>query len=148
MQTGNMNTFNLTKGIRVFGFEVSGGPDGIGEAFNHLVDRVGGNFRRQYYGICQMKEGYFIYTAAAEATFKGEGPQYGFEEFEIEKGEYLAVIIRDWRKKTESIKDVFQEIVSDQRVDCTKPFVEWYKDDEEMICMARIQSPENSRKPT
>lgn len=141
-----MDTFNLTKDIRVFGFEVSDGADGIGEAFNHLVDRVGGNFRRQYYGLSQMKAGCFTYTAAAEATFKGEGSQYGFEEFEIEKGEYLAVIIRDWRKKTESIKDVFQEIVKDERVDCTKPLVEWYKDDDEMICMARVQSPVNSGK--
>jgi hypothetical protein len=134
-----MDRFNLKQEIKVFGFQVENCPEGIGEAFNDLVNRVGGSFRRQYYGISQMKDGGIIYKAAAEATFEGEGRQFGFEEFEIEKGEYLAVIIRDWRKKTESIKDVFHEMVGDRRVDCTKPFVEWYKDDDEMICMARVQ---------
>ena len=133
-----MDRFNLIRGIRVFGFQVENSPEGIGEAFNDLVNRVGGGFRRQYYGISEVKDGCFVYTAAAEATCEGEGRQFGFEEYEIEKGEYLAVIIRDWRKKTESIKDVFQEMIVDQRVDCSKPFVEWYKDDDEMICMARI----------
>jgi hypothetical protein len=138
-----MDKFNLKQEIRVFGFQVSNCPEGIGEAFNDLVDRVGGGFRRQYYGISQMKDGCCIYRAAAEATFEGEGRQFGLEEFEIEKGEYLAVIIRDWRKKTESIKDVYHEMVRDNRVDCTKPFIEWYKDDDEMICMAPLQPANN-----
>lgn len=140
-----MDTFNLMKEIRVFGFEVSNSPEGIGEAFTYLVTRVGGGFRRPYYGISQMRDGCLTYKAAAEETYKGEGLQYGFEEYVIEQGEYLAVVVRDWRKKTESIDDVFQEMVGDHRVDRTKPFVEWYKDDDEMICMARVQSVDNAK---
>lgn len=137
-KSNNMDRFILDHGIKVFGFEVENSPEGIGEAFNDLVTRVGGGFRRQYYGICESKNGCPIYIAAAEATYEGEGHQFGLEEFEIEEGEYLAVIIREWRKKTESIKDVFQEMFDDDRVDCSKPFVEWYKDDDEMICMVRV----------
>jgi hypothetical protein len=58
----------------------------------------------------------------------------------IEKGEYLAVTLRDWRKKTDSIKSIFQKMIEDNRVDKRKPCIEWYKNDDEMICMVKAAS--------
>ena len=47
------------------------------------------------------------------------------------------VLVRDWRKKTGCIKDVFHEMMQDNRFDGSKPCIEWYKNDEEMLCMLK-----------
>ena len=46
-------------------------------------------------------------------------------------------------KKTDSIKDVFGEMMKDSRVDKTKWAVEWYKNDDEMMCMLKTISNNN-----
>jgi len=44
----------------------------------------------------------------------------------------------EWRKKTDCIKDVFTEFIQDPCVNKTKPAIEWYKDDNEMMCMVKM----------
>ena len=132
-----MERIQLTAEIRVFGLVVENFPHDIGAAFDRLANLVEGGFDRPYYGICEMKDGAMIYRAAAQEMYEGEAARYACEPYVIEKGTYLAVTVHDWRKNTESIKDVFEDILEDDRVDFAKPFVEWYKDDMEMVCMAR-----------
>ena len=43
-----------------------------------------------------------------------------------------------WRTKTDCIKDIFHEIMQDERAGHTKPAVEWYKNDDEMMCMVKM----------
>ena len=75
--------------------------------------------------------------ATALKKQEGEAEKYGYENYTVEKGEYLATTVYDWRKKTGSIKDVFREMMNDKRIDRTKPAIEWYKGDYEMVCMVR-----------
>jgi len=135
-----MEIFNLRNDVEVFGKRVVTFPDGINEAYDALVKKVGG-FDRPFYGISYMKDGSMVYLATALKKQEGEAEKYGCENYTIEKGEYLATTVYDWRKKTGSIKDVFLEMMNDKRIDRTKPAIEWYKDDYEMVCMVRtIQS--------
>jgi hypothetical protein len=145
IKRGFMNIYRLNENIRVFGIQVNSAPERIGAAFDMLAKMVDGGFNRSFYGISMMNKGKFIYRAATEEIFEGEGDKYACEKYTIEQGYYLAVTLRDWRKKTESIKDIFHEMMHDHRVDCTKPFVEWYKDDDEMICMVKVDKPEDDR---
>jgi DNA-binding cell septation regulator SpoVG len=69
--------------------------------------------------------------------FPVRGKKYNCDNLTIEKGEYLVKPLYDWRTKTDCIKDIFHEIMQDERADHTKPAVEWYKNDEEMFCMVR-----------
>jgi hypothetical protein len=140
-----MDTITLKKDVYIFGLEVHDSPEGIGEAFDILVRMVDRDFRRSYYGICEMKAGTCSYKAAAEETFEDEGSLYACDRYIIEEGEYLAVTIRDWRKKTDTIKDVFFEMMRDDRIDRSQPFVEWYKDDDEMICMVKVSKESNKK---
>ena len=39
-------------------------------------------------------------------------------------------------------KDVFHEIMQDERADHTKPAVEWYKNDDDMLCMVKMNPSE------
>jgi hypothetical protein len=84
-----------------------------------------------------------IYYAVAEEMNAGEAEKYSCERLTIEKGEYLTETLTGWRSKTDCIKDVFYEMMKDEHIDKTKPAVEWYKNDEEMMCM--IQSKQMAK---
>src|SRR5664279_469344 len=117
----NMEKYNLTHDITVFGRQVKTFPSGIGEAFDELIKKTGDRAgARDYYGISEFKDGKMIYYAVAEEKAEGEAGKYNYEKLKIEKGEYLTGTIIDWQKKTECIKDVFYEIIQDPRVNKTK----------------------------
>jgi hypothetical protein len=138
-----MEKFILQNDLEVFGVQVKTFPLGIGEAFDALVKMLPGVFYRSYYGISYLsKDGAMIYIAAAIEKKNGEAEEYNCERYTIEKGEYLTETIYDWRKKNGSIKDVFHGMMKDSRIDKTKPAIEWYKDEKEMMCMVRMNSPE------
>lgn len=132
-----MEKYVLQDDLKVFGVQVKTFPSGIGETFDSLVGMLPGGFNRSFYGISYMKDGAMVYLAAAEEKDKGEAQKYDCERYTVEKGEYLTKTIKDWRKKTDHIGDVFHEMMRDSRVDKTKPCVEWYKNDDEMLCMVR-----------
>jgi len=132
-----MKTVNLPNDIRIFGMQVKSFPLGIGEAFEKLVKMIPGGFSRSYYGISYMENGKMVYYAAAEELSPVEPEKYSCTRLTIEKGEYLTESLNDWRSKTDQVKNVFERLVADKRVDKTKPAVEWYKDENEMLCMVR-----------
>ena len=84
-----------------------------------------------------------VYIAAALEKYEAEAEKYNCHRYTIEKGEYLTVTVYDWHNKTGSIKEVFCEIIRDSRVDKTKPAVEWYKNDHEMMCMVQTGHQKN-----
>jgi hypothetical protein len=136
-----METYNISRELKVLGFRVKTFPLGIGEAFEELMKKLPPGDNRSYYGIsyCVGKE--VFYNATAEETIEGEGAKYGYETFTIEKGEYITEAIDNWQQKTHSIKDVFAGMMKDERIDHSKPVicVEWYKNMNEMLCMIKIE---------
>jgi hypothetical protein len=137
-----MKLYYLKEDVKIFGVRVKTFPDGIGEAFDALVKMIPGGFNRSYYGISYMEGNDIIYKATAEEVIDGEAEKYKCEKFTIEKGEYLAVTITEWLQKTGSIKDVFHDMMQDSRADNSSPCVEWYKNDNEMICMLKTNRAE------
>ena len=133
-----MEKFNLQNDVKVFGIQVKTFPNGVGEAFESLIKMLPGGDQRSYYGIAEFKNGSMHYYATAEETFPGEGKKYNCDNLAIEKGEYLAEALHGWRTKSDCIKNVFHEIMQDERADHTKPAVEWYKNDDDMLCMVKM----------
>ena len=135
-----MAEYNFDNDIKVFGINVTTFPSGISEAFGELIKKTGdpaGN--RDYYGISFFKDGKMIYYATAAEKLSGESKKYNYEELEIEKGNYSVTEVFNWPKKTHCIKDVFNEIMLDPRVDKTKPAIEWYRNDNEMMCLVKMK---------
>lgn len=132
-----MEKYILPDDLRVFGVQVKTFPNGISEAFDSLVKMLSGRFDRSFYGISYVENDAMVYIAAAVEKYKGEAEKYNCKGYTIEKGEYLTETVNEWRKKTDRIGDVFHDMMRDARVDKTKPAVEWYKNDEEMLCMVR-----------
>jgi predicted transcriptional regulator YdeE len=139
-----MKKYNLINDVKVFGFKVNSFPAGIGVAFDELIKKTGDPAgARAYYGISEFKDGKMIYYVVAEEKTEGEAEKYNYEKLKIEKGEYLTSTLFDWRKKTECIKDVFYEIIQDNRVNKSKPAIEWYKNDNEMMCLVKMTESKN-----
>ena len=132
-----MENYNLDQDLKLFGVEVKTFPIGIKEAFDELIRKLSPTDDRTYYGVSECTKDGIIYIAAAAETHEGEGEKYGYDNYLVEKGEYLAVTVLDWMKKTGSIKNVFEEMFTDVRADRTKPCVEIYKNDNEMVCMVK-----------
>jgi hypothetical protein len=137
-----METYNLKNDLKVFGKQVPTFPVGVGEAFHALITMIPGGSHRAYYGISHMDEtGKIIYKAVAEEKYPGEAEKYNCERYIIEEGEYLATTITDWRDNTDCIKDVFHDMMEDNRADKTKEVVEWYKTETEMLCLVKVKQP-------
>ncbi|HEY3403156.1 MAG TPA: hypothetical protein VGK59_07205 [Ohtaekwangia sp.] len=132
-----MEKFRIDEPIHVFGFEVKSFPLGIGEAFDSLIDKVPDGLARPYYGISYCTDSGVVYLAAALEKFAGEGKQLGYDVYTIASGSYDAITVPDWRTKTESIKDVFMELMKDNTPDKDSPCIEWYKNDDEMVCLVK-----------
>jgi len=132
----NIETYHQQDGLEVFGHPVKTFPQGIGDAFGALMKMIPDGNKRSYYGLSKIDTGgNVLYLAAAEEKFPGEAEKYGCERYSIPKGDYLAVTVHDWRTRTDCIKDVFHEMMQDQRADNSKLCVEWYYGDNEMLRM-------------
>jgi predicted transcriptional regulator YdeE len=133
-----MKSVYLKNEIRVFGRQVNAFPLGIGDAFDSIAKKLPGGFDRSFYGIATMDDNGTKYIAAAEERYPGEAASFGYEVFIIEPGYYATRELKGWREKTASIKDVFEEMMHENNdLDLTRPCVEWYKDDETMLCMIK-----------
>lgn len=135
-----MEKYKLENDLNVFGKRVENFPDGIGEAFDDLVGVVPDGFNRPYYGISYMTEEGIEYYATALERFNGEAEKYNCMRYTIEKGNYFTEAINDWRKKTHMIKDVFHNMAVKVHAEKGTPCIEWYKNDNEMVCMVRESS--------
>ena len=135
-----MKDYQICSNINVMGAVVKTFPMGIGEAFENLMRNVRGGFSRNYYGIGECKDGKITYIAGAEEKSPREANELGLDHFTIEKDNYLAEEVLDWRTKTNCIKDVFEEMYKDERADRSAPSIEIYVDDKKMLCLVRVKS--------
>jgi DinB superfamily len=134
-----METLIIAADLQVFGTWVASFPLGVGEAFERLMKIMPGADKRSCYGISSMNEkGEVRYFAAIEELHPGEAERYQCERTIVRSGAYLAVTVDDWLQKTHCIKDVFHDMMQDERFAHNTPCVEWYKNDSEMVCLLQI----------
>ena len=132
----HMEKYLLQEDLVLSGIEVKTFPNDIKETFDKLYDALGEE--RPYYGASWFDENGSIkyYAAAADLTSE-EQKQFDCERLVIQKGEYHTVTITDWMNKLDSIKEAFQDLMKYSRPDRNNPCIEWYKSDDEMVCMVR-----------
>lgn len=132
-----MEKYHIDNNITAFGKPVTTFPAGIPEAFDELMALFPKDDPRPYYGISQCTENGILYIAAAHQVKDGEAEKFNYQKYTIEKGDYLAVTVTEWMQKTETIKNVFASLMNDHRSDTSKPCIEIYKNDWEMICLMK-----------
>jgi DNA gyrase inhibitor GyrI len=138
----NMDTITLKENINVWGFQVKSFPEGIGEAFDSLMTMIPDALDRAFYGISYMEGNSVRYYATVIENYPGEAEKYNCQRYIIEHGEYATITVKGWKNKTHTIKDVFGELYRKQCPDMSRPAIEWYKNDDEMLCMVRVTQPE------
>jgi hypothetical protein len=132
-----MEIYYQPEDMTVFGIQVKTFPNGIKEAFDSLMSTFG-NYR-SCYGISWLDENDSVqYYAMVPEAFEREANKYHYEKLIIKKGEYRTETIYNWLSKLDSIKDVFHGLVPNNRPNKNHPCVEWYKTDDEMLCMIRV----------
>ena len=132
-----MEKLHLENDIAVFGKPVPSFPKGIGETFDELVNALPDGRTRSYYGISRFRNGQMEYFATTQERHAGEAEKLGLHPYTIEKGDYLTETVHGWRDKTDKIKDVFAAMMRGTQCNPKKPAIEWYKNDEEMLCMVK-----------
>jgi hypothetical protein len=134
-----MEIYHLAADLKVFGHLLKTFPLGIKEAFGSLMKMTDG-YKRSYYGLSQMDaNNKILYWYTAEEKHTGEAEKYSCEQYIIPKGNYLSVTLRNWLSQTDCIKDIFYEMMKDERANTAKQCIEWYKSDEEMVCMLQMK---------
>jgi hypothetical protein len=142
LNEGVMKKYQLKDDINVFGFEVKTFPNGIGDAFESLVKMVPEGLGRDFYGISfHDSENRMVYLATAREKHHGEAEKYQCNRYTIKKGDYATETVWDWRKRTDLIKHVFETLFKSIEGIAIGPCVEWYKDENEMLCMVRLAQP-------
>lgn len=137
-----MEIIKIKENISAFGFRVNTFPDGIKDAFDNLMNLVPDGIDRTYYGISYMSGDEVVYHAAVQELNPGEAEKYNCERYTIQRGEYTADRVHQWMKKVHTIKDIFGAMLHDDCPVEDRPAIEWYLNDDEMICMIRIAEHE------
>ena len=134
-----MEKYRLSTDMKLFCVTAKSFPDCVKEAFDTLEDKLATLEGRVLYGLSYATvQGDIVYKAAIMEVFEGEGERYGFETFVLKKGEYLTITIMDWSEKAQSIPRAFNILLRDPRLDPSYPCVEWYKSEEELMCMVKL----------
>jgi hypothetical protein len=137
-----MEKYILVRDIRVFGFEVKNFPQGIQQAFEKLIAMLPAGEGRPCFGLSTMKvNGDILYIAAIEEKEKGEAEKNQCSEYVIEKGEYLAETLTGWMSQLDAISGCFDKLMKHEDADRRAWCIEWYKSDDEMMCMLKAVQP-------
>ena len=136
-----MEVIHLEKEIKVCCVTATSFPEGVLEAHKKLRRLFPSETDRSFYGIsCPDKEGNIIYKAATAETYEGEAKKYDCEAFTIKRGAFLSKLVPDWRKGENKVKDTFEELLSDPRIDKNGYCLEEYIGEHDMWCMVPLDN--------
>lgn len=132
-----MEIYLQQEDVMLYGIHVKTFPVGIKESFDILMEAFGET--QSYYGISWVAEdGSIQYYSAVSVPDYSEANAANYDKLIIPQGKYATSTIYDWLPKTDSVKDVFHELLAGACPDKERACIEWYKSDEEMLCMVRV----------
>lgn len=133
-----MEKYTLDKDLYLICVRATSFPDGIQAAFQKLEQTDPSIPTRTRYGISHGNKTGIIYWAAVEEAFKGEGYTFGLEQYTIKKGVYATEMLRNIQGKEEQIGRAFDTLLSNPKLDRLGECIEWYKGENEVLCMVRL----------
>ena len=135
-----MQTIKIENDIKVFYVTANAYPNGIMDAHKKLHSIVPFSYQRKYFGVSRPENNSgIVYKAATEETFLGEAEKYNCETMVLSKGNYLSIILTDYRKNLPSIGNAFQKILSQPNIDPQGFCIEWYINENEVNCMVKLE---------
>ena len=135
-----MEKFHLDQDIEVLTFTAESFPEGIEGAHIKIQNLIKSAPARRSFGISRPEKGKIKYMAAAEQLFPNELDDSSLDKFVIVKGEYISLIVKDFRKDVASIDKAFNSLISQQGIDPEGYCIEWYLGDNDVQCMIRLRT--------
>lgn len=134
-----MENYTLDKDIYLVCVPARSFPDGIGEAFKNLLETDRSFVNRTRYGISHGSKNGIVYWAAVEEGFKGEGYTFGLYQYTIKRGVYATETLRNITGNESRIAKAFEKLLKNPKLDPQGECIEWYKPDDEVLCMVRLK---------
>lgn len=116
-----------------------GGPAGARDAFNKLEGKLQSLRGRKFYGIFQPATGEYRACVAIES---GDDPQrLGLATGVIPGGLYIREKMKNWMSRRDEIGKTFVAMAEREktRVDSSRPSVEFYRSQDELVLLLPIQ---------
>ena len=136
-----METYHLTRDIRLCCIPAASFPDGVMAAFQRLHDIVPNHEDRRLFGISWPDgHGSLVYKAAVEESYAGEAEKLGAETYTLQRGEYLALLVRNFMDDIPSIGKAFRKLVDAPGVHPDTIGVEEYLSSTEVRCMVPMMA--------
>ena len=133
-----METFRIETEITVFGVQADSFPQGVQQAWETLHKLLPAKEGRTFYGISHgTRQGGIIYSACVEEAFPGEANRFGCKAIMLSDGEYIGETILGFKNQEQKIGETFQEILGRNNYDEKGCCVEWYKSNNEVLCMVK-----------
>lgn len=133
-----MKIIHLPTDLSVCCLQANSFPQGVTQTYDALIRKLPPAGRSRY-GISKPegKQGEIVYRAAT--TRLSDEEDNGLEHFTIRKGPFLTMIVKDWREGDgRKVRDAFDQLLSDPRLDRQGYCLEEYVSDRLMRCMVPL----------
>lgn len=136
-----IETFKIESPIIVITEKAEDFGKGIGEAFVSLAEKLEHKGeKRECYGIVAKEEDGMNYYAAYTELYAGEAIEKSLSSFTIASGDYQSIRLDEWNKNILHIGPTFDQILKSGKVDTSSPCIEFYKTEQELLCMVKASS--------
>lgn len=124
--------------IRVMFVKAKAGTAGAKEAFDTLESKLSSLRGRRFYGAYDplTRE----YRACVETIQDENAASLGLESWIIPGGKYMTRKVNDWHLKIRELPQMFEEMARSCEVDLTRPSLEHYRSERELILYLPIQA--------
>lgn len=119
--------------------ESPNGPAGSSEAFKQLESCLESLKGRKFYATFHYSTG--LYRACVALDNTDDPKALGLEVGRIPGGKYTQRKLDNWTEHVDEIPDVFRALTQEYagRIDSTRPNIEFYKSQKELLLMLPIQ---------
>lgn len=124
--------------IPVMFVEAEGGVEGASGAFAKLESKFASLKGRRFYATSQVVDGALNYRACA-AIQPGDDPaSLGLESWVIPGGRYRQQKLENWTQHTDQIGAIFDELYRTEKVDYSRPSIEFYRSQKELVILVPV----------
>ena len=117
--------------IKVMYVEAEGGLAGVAEAFHALESRLPSLEGRKFYGAYHHPDG--PYRACVGIRDDDDPASLGLALWTIPGGRYLKRKMENWQEHIGDIRKNFEEMAREQQPDPSRPSIEYYRSDSELL---------------
>ncbi len=113
-------------------------PEEVDSAFSKIEKQYGKNSSHTFFGAINFNNAEVEYRACLEQKNKHAHNIQGIEKYIIPGGRYVSSRLLNWTRNTHLIKEIFNDLENKYIFDQTRPQLEYYKSNRELVLMLPI----------